>query len=283
MVHIRGVFHSTAECPIVLHGRIAYAYGCIPFVYISNPGYPIPKSARCGWVLQRLIMKNWFHATAARRSVCPVYGEFVCDRRRWLEGASQLDIFSNITPDVGIRFNPGRTKTPSSGHRAQPRLPGTPLCCIPTGLQKFAPLFSFYLQPFPASGSFPVSWLFTSGGQSRGASALASVVPTNIRGLFPLRLTALIFLQSKGPPQSSPAPQFESINSLVLRLPYGPTLISVYDYWKGWWADLKWQTHPNVPISLSLQFPFSVVNQDSSGISTLSMMGHRLVNVLAKK
>ena len=58
MVHVRGVFHSTAECPIVLHGRIAYAYGCIPFVHISNPGYPIPKSARCGWVLERLIMKN---------------------------------------------------------------------------------------------------------------------------------------------------------------------------------------------------------------------------------
>ena len=58
MVHVRGVFHSTAECPIVLHGRIAYAYGCIPFVHISNPGYPIPNSARCGWVLERLIMKN---------------------------------------------------------------------------------------------------------------------------------------------------------------------------------------------------------------------------------
>ena len=144
-------------------------------------------------------------------------------------------------------------------------------------------LFSFYLQPFPASGSFPVSWLFTSGGQSRGASALASVLPTNIRGLFPLRLTGLIFLQSKGPPQSSPAPQFESINSLVFRLLYGPTLISVYDYWKGWWADLKWQTHPNVPISLSLLFPLSAVNQDSSGISTLSVMGHHLINVLAKK
>lgn len=58
MVHVRGVFHSTAECPIVLHGRIAYANGCIPFVYIPNPGNPIPKSARCGWVLERLIMKN---------------------------------------------------------------------------------------------------------------------------------------------------------------------------------------------------------------------------------
>ena len=58
--------------------------------------------------------------------------------------------------------------------------------------------FSFYLQPFPASGSFPVGQLFTSGGQSRGASPLASVLPMNIQGLFPLRLTGLIFLQSRG-------------------------------------------------------------------------------------
>ena len=57
---------------------------------------------------------------------------------------------------------------------------------------------SFWLQSFPASGSFPVSWLFTSGGQSTGASTSASVLPMNIHGWFPLGLTGLIFLQSKG-------------------------------------------------------------------------------------
>ena len=61
-----------------------------------------------------------------------------------------------------------------------------------------AALFSFYLQPFPALGSFPVSWLFTSGGQSVGASTSASVLPVNIQGWFPLGLTGLISLQSKG-------------------------------------------------------------------------------------
>ena len=48
------------------------------------------------------------------------------------------------------------------------------------------------------SGSFPISWLFTSGGQSIGASASASVLPMNIRDWFLLELTALISLQSKG-------------------------------------------------------------------------------------
>ena len=52
--------------------------------------------------------------------------------------------------------------------------------------------------PFPESGSFPVSQLFASGGQSIEASALASVLPVNIQCWFPLRLTALISLPSKG-------------------------------------------------------------------------------------
>ena len=59
-------------------------------------------------------------------------------------------------------------------------------------------LFSFCLQSFPASGSFPVSRLFISGGQSFGVSASASVLPMNIQGRFPLGLTSLITLLSKG-------------------------------------------------------------------------------------
>ena len=45
-------------------------------------------------------------------------------------------------------------------------------------------------QSFPASGSFPMSWLFASAGQSTGASASASVLPMNIQGWFPLGLTS---------------------------------------------------------------------------------------------
>ena len=61
----------------------------------------------------------------------------------------------------------------------------------------FCPFF-FHLQSFPASWSFPVSWLFASGGQSIGASASASVFPMNIQGWFPVGLTGLISLLSKG-------------------------------------------------------------------------------------
>ena len=54
------------------------------------------------------------------------------------------------------------------------------------------------LQSFPASGSFPMSLLFASDGQSIGASALATVLPMNIQGWFPLGLNGLISLLSKG-------------------------------------------------------------------------------------
>ena len=53
-------------------------------------------------------------------------------------------------------------------------------------------------QSFPPSGSFPMSRLFPSGGQSTGVSASASVLPVNIQDWFPLELTALISWQSKG-------------------------------------------------------------------------------------
>ena len=55
-----------------------------------------------------------------------------------------------------------------------------------------------YLQFFPTSGSFPMSWLFTSGDQSIGALASVSVLPVNIQGCFPLEFTGLISLLFKG-------------------------------------------------------------------------------------
>ena len=60
------------------------------------------------------------------------------------------------------------------------------------------PLLLYFLQFFPASGSFPMSRLIALGGQMIGASASASVLPKNIQGWFPLGLTGLISLLYKG-------------------------------------------------------------------------------------
>ena len=69
--------------------------------------------------------------------------------------------------------------------------------CHPT-ISSSTVLFSCCLQSFPASGSFPVSQLFALSSQSIGASASASVLPTNIQGWFPLGWTGFISLQFKG-------------------------------------------------------------------------------------
>ena len=91
--------------------------------------------------------------------------------------------------------------------------------------------FSSCPQSFPASESFPMSWLFTSGGQSIGASASASALPMNIQGWFPLGLTSWSLCCPRDSQESSPVPPFESINSSALSLLYGPT--SVHDFQKN--------------------------------------------------
>ena len=88
-----------------------------------------------------------------------------------------------------------------------------------------APSFSCP-QTFPASGTFPMNQLITSGGQRIRASASASVLPMNIQDWFPLGLTGLISLQSKGLSRAFSNSTVWKHNSS------GPTLTSILDYWK---------------------------------------------------
>ena len=87
--------------------------------------------------------------------------------------------------------------------------------CHPTILFTVVP-FSSCLPSFPASESFQMSQFFTSGGQSIGVSASASVLPMNIQGWFPLGLTGLTSCISRDYQGSSPTPQFKSIDSSAL-------------------------------------------------------------------
>ena len=93
-----------------------------------------------------------------------------------------------------------------------------------------AALFSFCLQFFLASASFPMSQLFASGGQSIGTSASASVLPMNIQGWLPLGLTGSISLLSRGLSRVFFSSTIWKYHSSVLSLLYGPTLTSVHDY-----------------------------------------------------
>ena len=105
--------------------------------------------------------------------------------------------------------------------------------------------FSSCPQSLPAPGSFPMSQLFAWGGQSIGVSALASVLPKNTQDWSPSEWTGWISLQSKDSQESSPTPQFKSINSSALSFLHSPTLTSIHDYWKNHSLDfdLCWQSN----------------------------------------
>ena len=93
--------------------------------------------------------------------------------------------------------------------------------------------FSSCPQSLPASESFPMSQHFALGGQSTGVSALASFLPKKSQGWSPSEWTGWISLQPRDSQESSPTPQFKSINSLALSLLHSPTLTSIHDHRKN--------------------------------------------------
>ena len=104
--------------------------------------------------------------------------------------------------------------------------------CHPTISPSVIP-FSSCPQSLPASGSFQMNQLFTSGGQSIGVPASASVLPMNTQDWPPLGWTGWISLQSKGLSRVFSSTTDQRINSSALSFLYSPTLISIYDSWKN--------------------------------------------------
>ena len=107
-------------------------------------------------------------------------------------------------------------------------------------------LFSSCPQSFLASGSFQISQFFASGGPSIGVSASASALPMNIQDWFPLGWTGWISFSPRDSQESSPTPQFKSINYWALSFLYSPTVTSIHDHWKNHSLDkldLCWQSN----------------------------------------
>ena len=117
----------------------------------------------------------------------------------WIQNLILLLLFSCSVLSNSVRLQGpqhSRSPCPSPSPRACSNSCPWSQWCHPTILSSVIP-FSC-LQSFPASGSFLMSWLFTSSGQSIGASASASVLPMNIQGWCPSGLSGLISLQFKG-------------------------------------------------------------------------------------
>ena len=105
--------------------------------------------------------------------------------------------------------------------------------------------FSSCPQSFPASGYFPMSRLFASGGQRIGVSASASVLPMNIQSWFPLGLIGLFSLLSKELSRVFPNTTVQKHQLFGTQPFYGPPLTTINDYWKNHsfdYTDLCWQS-----------------------------------------
>ena len=109
---------------------------------------------------------------------------------------SSVQLLSRVRPLRAHGLRHARPLCPSPTPRVHPDPCPLSRWCHPT-ISSVIP-FSSHLQYFPASGSFQMSQLFASGGQSIGISVSASVLPMNIQDWFPLGWTGWISLQSKG-------------------------------------------------------------------------------------
>ena len=111
-----------------------------------------------------------------------------------------------------------RPSCPSPTPTAYPNSCPLSWWCHPTTSSSVITFYSC-LQPFPASGSFQMSQLFPSAGQSIGISASASVLPMNTQDWSPLEWTGMC--------------EFNSDDNSKLSFLYSPTLTSIPDYWKN--------------------------------------------------
>ena len=109
---------------------------------------------------------------------------------------------SSVTQSCPILCNPMDCSTPCLPvHHQLPEFTQTHVCWVDDAIQPSLPLLPpspSHLQSFPASGSFPMSQFFISGGQSIGISVSAAVLPMNIQDWLPLGWTGWISLLYKG-------------------------------------------------------------------------------------
>ena len=150
----------------------------------------------------------------------------------------QFNSVIELCPSLCNPMDPKHTRLPcpSPTHRAHSNSCPSSRWCHLDILSSVVP-FSSHLESFPASGSFPMSQFFPSGGPRIGVSASTSVLPMNTQDCSPLGWTGWISFQSKDSQESSPTPQFKSINSSMISFLYSSTLTSIHDYWKNYSFD----------------------------------------------
>ena len=148
------------------------------------PALWVNRGCHSHWQLQPSAMVNWWALRGLRKERIPAI----------------LLLFSHtVVSDTLLPHGLQHSRLPCPSLSPGVCSNSCPLSwwCHPTISSSVVP-YSSCPQSFPASGSFPRSWLFASGGQSIGVLTLASVLPMIIQCWFPLGLIGLISLQSKG-------------------------------------------------------------------------------------
>ena len=148
----------------------------------------------------------------------------------YISSVQSLKVVSNSLWHHGLQH--ARLPCPSTTPRACSNACPSSQWCHPTISSSVVP-FSSCLQSFPASGSFPVSWFFVSGGQSIGVSASASVLPMNIQDWSPLGFIGWNWLQFKGLSRVFSNTTVQKHQFFGAQLFHGPTLTSIHNYWKN--------------------------------------------------
>ena len=184
--------------------------------------------------LSPLIIQHRSHLTNFNYSVfwttAIVRGVFWLSQMR----VSIQGLFSSVAQLCPTLCNPIDWSSPGFAvHHQLPEPTQTHVHRISDAIQPSHPLLPPSPLAFPASGSFPVSWFFASGGQSIGASALASGLPVNIQDWFSLGFTGWISLQSKQLSAVSSNTTVQKHQFWELSFLYSPTLTFIYDYWKN--------------------------------------------------
>ena len=193
----------------------------LPFVTISDT-----DDTQTGWVWQDCPQRTLLVLWGATSAVLTDFTRGVMFIEIWLSVQFSSSVMSNSLRPHRLQY--ARLPCPSPTPRVYSNSCPLSLWCHPTISSSVVP-FSSCLQSFPASGSFQMSQFFTSGGQRIGVSASASVLPIDFLedGLVGTPCSP------RNSQESSPTPQFKSINSSVLSFLYSPTLTSIHDYWKN--------------------------------------------------
>ena len=172
----------------------------MPWAVACGLLYPWNSSGKntgvgCHSFLQEILPTQWFNPGLLHCRQFPYYQSHYGSDLISISVQFSGSVVSDSLWPYGLQHT--RLSCPSPTPRAYWDSCPSSRWCHPTISSCVLP-FSFHLLSCPASGSFPMSQFFTSGGQNTGVSALASVLPMNIQDWLPLALTGLISLQSKG-------------------------------------------------------------------------------------